>query len=202
MGMERVQALIVSLLPSPDESKKPLAVLQQFNAHSQDKLLTFAGTGATTLFTNCKKFCQAICEGASPSFQGATETTVFKGIKDQLLLFAELEVAGSSASARVIRGLEAFKYQYNKVVAMEQPPTHPYLTMLHVFCWCLSKSEVDKVKEWRAKASPTGLGSASPAGPAADSTHAASVPTKAGTSKARQSKAKHLDDMTKALFKR
>ena len=172
--------------------------MQRFNDHSQDKLLSFAGTGAITLYSNCENFCKAICEGSSPSFQGATETPFFKGIKDQLLFFAELEVAaGSSSAARIIRGKDAVQLQYNKVLQLEQAPTHPDLTMLTVFGWCLTKVEADKVKEWRDRASAN-EGNVASAGSAAD---AQSVP-KAGTSKARQANAKHLDEMTKTRLSR
>ena len=128
-------------------------------------------------------------------FQGATETPFVKGIKDQLLFFAELEVtAGSSEAARTIRGKYAVQLQYNKLLQMEQAPTHPDPTMLIVVGWCLTKAEAENVKEWRDKSFAKGANAAS-AGSAAD---AHSV-QKAGTSKARQAKAKHLDDMTKKL---
>ena len=157
-GMERVQELIKSLLPTLSKRKLPLAVLRAFNDLSQDKHFTFAGTGAQTLFTNCKSFVKAICEGSSPSFQGATETPFLKSIKDQLLLFAETDVSGSSSeTARTIKGKPAVEHQYSKVEGIEAP-THPDLTMLSVYGWCLSKVQQEQVKEWRDKASAAGAG--------------------------------------------
>ena len=188
-------------MPNADECKKPLLVLQKFNDHTNDKLLLFAGAGAVTLFTNVNKFVKAICEGSSPSFQGATETPFFKCIKDQLLLFAELETgAVGTDDVRVLRGIEAVQQQYAKVSKMEAP-SHGDLTMLFVFCWCLSRSEMENVKVWKGKATTAGARASTAAEGPADASSSSALP-KAGLTKVKQQKAKHLDDMTRSLFQR
>ena len=78
-GTERVHALIISFLPTAEVHRKPLTVLQKFNDHSQDKLLTSAGTGAITLYNNCKSFCKAICEGSSPFVPRGYRDSILQG---------------------------------------------------------------------------------------------------------------------------
>ena len=141
-GMERVQNLIKALFPSSKQHHKTtVEVLKAFDKHSGDKLLCFAGVGATTIFTNVKSFVESIAEGAMPSFQGATETRFFKSVKDQLLLFAQVDVPWSSGIAKmVLLGKDAVKHQFLKVSEMTTAPTHPDFTMQIVFGWALSKT--------------------------------------------------------------
>ena len=66
-----------------------------------------------------------------------------------------------------------------------------------IFGWCLTKAENEQVTVWKKAA-----GDAPPAPPSGSSSSSAvAAPVKAGTTRAKD-KAKHLDDMTKALFKR
>ena len=116
-GMERVQNLSKALFPSSKQHHRTtVEVSTASDKHGGDKLLCVAGVGAITTFNNVKSFVASIAEGAMPSFQGAIETSFFKSVKDQLFVFAQVDVPGLSGVAkRVLFGRGAVKHQFFKV---------------------------------------------------------------------------------------
>ena len=196
-GMLRVHNLILNMLPNADDAAKtPKTVLASFQKHAGNKLLVFAGSGASTIYSNVTKFVKAISEGSSPAFQGATDGGFMKQVMTKLLNFARMEVASDGESGRILTGKDAVQFQFQQTAKMAKPG-HKDINMMVIFGWCLSKADAEQVSEWRKQLSD-GKG---PNVAAASSSSSAEVPVKAGTAKAKD-KSKVLDDMTRALFRR
>ena len=197
-GMKRVHDMILDKLPTFGQLQKtPAGVLACFQKDSNKKVLIFAGSAASTIYQKVTNLVKSIHEGSRPSFEGATEAGFMKDVMARLLNFAKLDVAaGSSDGHRSLVGKDAVQWQFQHVNKIEKP-RHADLNMLVIFGWCLTKAENDQVTVWKKAA-----GDAPPAPPSgSSSSSAAAAPVKAGTTRAKD-KAKHLDDMTKALFKR
>jgi hypothetical protein len=207
LGLRRVQQLVLDLLPTEAVPKNAAQCLAGFQRHERSELLDFVGSSAAFVFSTGMSLVKSIAEGALPCFQGATDSAFFRSLKLSLSRFAEVDIPEAGEASRKVFGKDAVEYQFNIVkdtVAEGTRPELASLQLLVVFGWLLDAAAQTMVKTWRAQAVADGAAALLQVpGEAASSSSGPNIRRgSAGVACARTTRARELDNMTRALFRR